>query len=143
MNKTIINMIENGDSSLVAVNGENIYKGDGIGVKPIISPMRNNIEFFKGYEVADTIIGKAAALLLTLSGAKAVYGKIMSRAAVDILKENGIDYQYGVLVDFIKNRSGTGLCPLEDAVKTENNPQIALSKIEKKIEQLMYGVIAI
>ena len=133
-------MIGNGDSSLVAIHGEHIYKADGMGVKPILTPMRNDMGFFKDYEVADTVIGKAAALLLVLSGVKAVYGKIMSRAAVDIFMENGIEHQYGMLVDYIKNREGTGLCPLEDAVKTENNPQKALYKIEEKIEQLMTGI---
>ena len=139
MNKIIIEMIEEGEYSLVAISGEDIYKGSGIGIKPIISPMRENVEFFKGKEVGDTVIGKAAALLLVLSGAKAVYGKIMSRTAVIVLASSGINYKYGELVEFIKNRDNTGMCPLEDAVKDENTPEIAIALIEKRIKELMSG----
>ncbi len=137
MNQSIITMIENGDSSLIATHGNQIYKSSGLGVKPIILPMREDLYFCKDYEVADTIIGRAATLLLILSGATAVYGKIMSRPAVEVFTLHEVEYQYGTLVDVIKNREGNGVCPLEDAVKTIHNPQIAFSIIEERIKELM------
>lgn len=113
------------------------YQTSGKGVKPIISPMRTNRSFFSGKSVADTTIGKAAALLLVLSGAKYVYGEVMSQSAVSVLRENGIIFEYDQLVEYTKNREGTGMCPLEQCIQDETDPAIAWTKIENKIAELM------
>lgn len=137
MNLKIIDLVRGESCTFAAFDGESYYEASGIGVKPIITPMRQNREFFKGKEVADTIIGKAAAMLLVLSGAKAVYGKVMSKGAVQVLKDHGIEISYETLVEYIENRAGNGMCPLEDSVKDEEDIHIAYNKIEKRIEELM------
>lgn len=114
-----------------------LYQTSGKGVKPIISPMRTNRAFFSGKSVADTTVGKAAALLLVLSGAKYVYGEVMSQGAVSVLQENGITFEYGQLVEYTKNREGTGICPLEECIQDEVDPAVAWIKIENKISELM------
>ena len=76
----------------VAADSQSIvYQASGKCVRPIIVPMRTDRSFFEGKYVADTMVGKAAALLLALSGARYVYGEIMSQAAVPVLKENGME----------------------------------------------------
>lgn len=137
MDLKIIDLVRDGSCTFAAFDGESYYEASGIGVKPIITPMRENREFFKGKEVADTIIGKAAAMLLVLSGAKAVYGRVMSKAAVQVLKEHGVEFSYGTLVEYIENRAGNGMCPLEASVKEEEDLHRAYNKIEKRIEELM------
>lgn len=122
----------------VAADSQSIvYQTSGKGVRPIIVPMRTYRSFFEGKYVADTMVGKAAALLLALSGARYVYGEIMSQAAVPVLKENGIAFEYGRLVEYIKNREETGMCPLEQCVAHETDPAAAWTKIENKIAELM------
>lgn len=114
-----------------------VYQALGKGVQPIISPMRKNVDFFKNKYIADTKIGRAAALLFALSGAKYVYGEVMSETAITILQENNIEFEYDILVPFTVNREGTGMCPLEECIKGESNPKIAYKKIETKILELM------
>lgn len=107
------------------------------GYAPLSRPCGTTSHFSTAVLVADTIIGKAAALLLILSGASFVYGTVMSQAAVQVLENAHIPYQYETLVDYIENRTGTGMCPLEDSVKEEDDPQRALPLIEARIAQLM------
>ena len=135
--KEIKEILAAGQYSCVAADATICYRATGMGVKPIITPMRRKRDFFAGLQVGDTIIGKAAALLLVLSGVQFVYGRIMSKAAVAVFEAHDIDYQYEKLVDFIQNRQLNGLCPLEQAVLEEEDPEAAWYKLEKKIAQLM------
>ncbi|NLA70365.1 MAG: DUF1893 domain-containing protein [Clostridiales bacterium] len=137
MNNSIIRRIKSRDIQFAVFDGKNLIEGKGIGVKPIVTPMRENQEYFKGKEVYDTIIGKAAAMLLAYSGATSVYGEVMSEHAVNMLKQNGIKYQYETLVPYIKNREHDGMCPLEEAVRNEDNLENAFDLIEKCIAELM------
>ncbi len=126
------------EATFIACSDNEItYKNTGIGVKPIITPMRTRVDFFKGMDIYDTTIGKAAAMLLALSGAKYVYGEIMSRAALTVLASHGIEYEYKTLVDFIKNRTGDGICPLEQSVLDTDDIELGYRKIEERIAQLM------
>ena len=135
--RELIELVKSGVCTFAADRAEGIYQAEGLGVRPIITPMREDLAFFRGCPVADTIIGKAAALLLVLSGASFVYGTLMSQAAVGALERAQIPYEYETLVPYIENRTGTGMCPLEDAVKDEDDPQKALPLIELRIALLM------
>lgn len=137
MKEKALAILAEGKYSCLAWDEQLRYQGAGMGVKPIITPMREQRNFFKNLQVADTIIGKAAALLLALSGAKFVYGGIMSKAAVEVFRQQGIEYEYGKLVDYIYNRQQNSLCPLEQAVLEVDSPQLAWEKLEAKIKELM------
>lgn len=83
--ENIIQLIKSRTYTCVSADLHSIvYQASGKGVKPIVVPMRTDHLFFKEKFVADTIIGKAAALLLALSGARYVYGEIMSQAAIPV-----------------------------------------------------------
>lgn len=45
----------------------------------------------------------------------------MSKYAVPILEENSIKYEYKNLVDYIQNNDKTGMCPMENKYKEEND----------------------
>lgn len=130
-------VINNKQHAFIAINENETYISDDIGVKPIITKLRQDQEYFKDFVIGDKIIGKAAALLLVLSKVKYVYGKIMSKAAVEVLQSNSIVFEYGEVVDFIQNRTNTGMCPLEDSVKDTCSPENAFVLIEERIKELM------
>ncbi len=88
---------------------------------------------------ADRIVGKAAAMLLTLMGVRAVYGEVMSSAALTLLQERGIEAAYGTLVPSIVNRSGDGPCPMEAAVASLMEPVQAPSAIRRALDALRNG----
>ncbi len=108
-----------------------------IGVKPIMNVLRSDEEGLQDGVVADKVIGKAAALLLVLGGAKAVYGRVMSEGGKTVLEQHGIVCRYGSLVPYIENRTQTGMCPLEASVQEVEDPKQARVEIEKTIAKLM------
>jgi hypothetical protein len=85
------------------------------GVKPLVIWLSSG-EDFHGFSAADKVIGKATAFLYVLLGVKAVYASVISEGALDVLTKNGIDTQYGCVVEHIINRAGDGICPFEQAV---------------------------
>ncbi len=119
--------------SIVASNG---YCSKDSGIKPVIMRLNENLHFFDGLEVADKIIGKASAMLLTLSGVKKVYAHVLSNAGKDIFEKYGIAYEYGEMVDYIVNRKGDGMCPMEMTVKDIDDLNEAYEALNKKIMQL-------
>jgi hypothetical protein len=133
----IIRMLqEQGASCIIRRNGEIILE-EGIGVKPLMKYLREDRAFFRGASVADKVIGKAAAMLLAASGAGMVYGEVMSDAAADLLAAQGIAFSCGKRVRYIHNRTNTGMCPLEEAVQSIDDPQLAFDRVEARITELM------
>lgn len=125
-------------SCIVIKESEIIHRADGRGVKPLLDlyESENGREILKGACVADKIVGKAAAMILTLGKADYVYGEIMSKAAREYLEQQGINYGFGRCVEIISNRLGNGMCPIEDSVMHIDDPEEGLSAIKTRIKQL-------
>ena len=116
--------------SIVASNGYTSFES---GIKPVIFKLNENIHYFEGLSVADKIIGKASAMLLTLSGVKEVYAMVLSKSGQEIFEKYGVKYEYGELVDYIVNRKGDGMCPMELTVKDIDDLNEAYEALNKKI----------
>lgn len=69
-----------------------------------------------GYSAADIVVGKAAAMLFVKSGIAAIYAKTISRSAKAYLESHGVSLSYGTLTEYIINREGTDICPMEKTV---------------------------
>ena len=54
-NQELIALVKSGQCTFAADRGGTCYKAEGLGVRPIITPMRDNLAFFHGCPVADTI----------------------------------------------------------------------------------------
>ena len=128
-------LLESGKACCVIFRGEELLLENGIGVKPLMKYLREDREFFAGAVVADKIIGKAAALLL--SNAAEVYGSVMSETAQEVFDTYQVPYSCGERVPFIQNRTRTGMCPLEDAVRDISDPAKGFDAIEARIAELM------
>ncbi len=120
----------------VLKKGDSVYTSKERGVKPLLELVEHG-KSFKGYSAADKTVGKAAAFLYVLLGVDCVYADIISVQAYKVLKENGIYAdEYGLLTDAILNRSRTGFCPMETAVKGTDDPYEALSLIKNKLKEM-------
>ena len=75
----------------------------------------------KGAVIADKVIGKVASSILVVAGVKAIYADVMSKYAVPVLEQNDIKYEYKKLVDYVQNNDKTGMCPMENKYKDEND----------------------
>ena len=121
--------------SCVFCRGNDVIIKTESGIAPLVGFTDSEIDY-SDFCAADRIIGKAAAFIYVLLNVKAVHGSVMSVSAVEILNHANIAYSYDVLADSIINRTGTGLCPMEDAVKDTDDPQTALVLIKNKLSFL-------
>ena len=125
--------LKDNNYAIIASNG---YYSFDSGIKPVISKLNEDIEYFKGLAVADKIVGKASAMLLCLSGVKRVYCVVLSKTGKEILDKYGVIYQYENLVEFIINRKGNDICPMEKTVKDIDDLNDAYIALKKKVEEL-------
>ena len=87
-------------------------------------------------DIADKVVGKAAAALLIPGKVRQVYADTISEDGLSLLKQYTIKVTYGRKVLYIENRSHTGLCPMEEACQGNDNPQELLVAIENRITQM-------
>ena len=106
-------LLASGGHSLAVRNGSATTTYDGRGVADLHRLLHESPATLRGAEVADKVVGKAAAALMIAGGVKRLHALTVSRPALDLLHGSGVDTTYGELADHIINRAGTGWCPLE------------------------------
>lgn len=131
---TAIETLNNGHYTCVLCKGDKICTSTERGVKPLIGFLDGGD--FRGFSAADKVVGKAAAFVYVLLGVKAVYARVMSEGAVGVFAENDVVYQCDTSAKKIINRTGTGICPMEEAVGELSDPNEALKAIQTKLKQL-------
>ena len=129
-------ILVNGEYTCVLCRDDMIFTSKEKGIKPLIEFIDSGIDF-KGFSAADLIVGRAAAFLYILMGVCSVYADVLSEGAALLLSENEISFEYRVKTKDIHNRSNTGLCPMEEAVKNINEPQAALAAIRDKLAEII------
>lgn len=126
------------EATCVFVLGEMVYISKDRGVQPLLMCYDEN-KMPAGFSAADKVIGKAAAFLYVLLGAKELYADVVSSPALAVLEQYGIKVSYGELTDAIRNRANTGFCPMETAVLAIGKPSEALAAIRKTRVALQKG----
>ena len=125
-----------GDYTCVLCKGEIVYTATEHGIKPLMTWINNGVDL-RGFCAADRIVGKAAALLYVLLGVDTVYAPVMSEAGMDTLTQNGITPLFDNSVKEIRNRTDTGLCPMEEAVQDISDPNEGLAALKERIREMM------
>lgn len=105
------------------------------GISPMMDFIAKGVDL-AGYSVADTVVGKAAALLFVKCGIGKVFAKTLSEKGKKILQLYGLDYEYETLTKSIINRTGTDICPMEKAVLNTENPEEAYAILKDKLNTL-------
>lgn len=85
---------------------------------------------------ADKIVGRAASFLYCRAGVKYLYAETLSEGGAKILTEHGIEFSYKTLTPAIMNRAGTGICPMDSAVKDTEDIDTAYGLIRKRLAEL-------
>lgn len=128
-------VLEAGDYTCVLCLGERRFTSHRRGVTPLLQFIESK-EDFTGFSAADKVVGKATAMLYRLLGVKAVWGKVMSKGAVTILRQAEIAVCFEQLTDHIINRTKTGPCPMEAATAHTDEPREALKIIQETLKNL-------
>ena len=128
-------VLEREDLSVVLCRGTSVLTSGKHGVAPMLDFLSSG-EDLRGYSAADKIVGKAAALLFVKTGVVAVWGEVMSKAALPVFDSHGISCSCRTLVDRIVNRAGTGSCPMELTVAGIDDPDKAETALRQKLAAL-------
>lgn len=129
-------MLHNENYSCVVESCDTIYTFSGRGVSDLYDMVKNKPGFLRGASIADKIIGKAAAALMIIGGVENVYADVISLSALVLLREAGIEADFGRVVPIIQNRSQTDWCPLERICYQEKSAENILPLIDEFITEI-------
>lgn len=90
-------------------------------IKDIREILKEDKSALKDAIIADKVIGKVAGSILAVAGVKEIYADVMSQYAIPVLEENQINYEYKNLTDYVRNNEKTGMCPMENKYKEEED----------------------
>ena len=108
-------LLSEGGYTCVLCRGDICRTSTARGVRPLVEFLDEGI--FRDFSAADKVIGKATAFLYVLLGVRAVYTPVISESALEILLAQGIRVEFDLAVPAIFNRTRTGFCPMETAVR--------------------------
>lgn len=107
--------LSEGFSCVAVRDGAVLAAREGRGIAPLLALYEKTPELLRGASVADKVIGRAAATVLVMAGAREVYGEIMSVHGAAQLRAHGIACSCGTEVPRIDNRAKDGMCPMEQS----------------------------
>ena len=125
-------LLTQGGYTCVLCKGDCIHTSTYRGVRPLMDLLDTDVS---GFSAADKVVGRATALLYCLLGIKELYACIISDAAAGVLQIHNIPVQWDRRVPFIKNREGTGRCPMEMATEGISDPADAPAAIRKTLKE--------
>jgi Domain of unknown function (DUF1893). len=128
-------LLTNSDCTFAAMKNGEVYKSSLKGILPVINKLKEDPAYFEGADVADEVIGKAAALLLIYGKVRSIYTPVISEHAMEILEKHHIYFEYDKKVPFILNRNKDGMCPMEKTVLNTDDPVTAYKLLSDKISK--------
>lgn len=106
----LIRRLHEGNHSLVIFNGD-IHCFDGKGIADLYRLYWEQPSLLQGAQVADKVIGKAAAAFMILGKVKEVFGGVVSSAAMALFRHYGVKIHVEQEVPYIINRAHNGWSP--------------------------------
>ena len=128
-------MLSGGEYTAVLCRGKQTYTSTLRGVKPLVAWIEDKTDF-SGFAAADKVVGKATAFLYLILGVQAVYAQVISKPALQVLKEYNVIVEYSKLAENIVNRQGDGICPFEEQVLKLTDKNEAYVAIREKMCQM-------
>lgn len=130
-----IGLLNAGEHTCVLAKGDTVYTSSERGVKPLMTWLEEDTSLV-GFSAADKVVGKATALLYVLLGVKQVYARVASVPAAEVFRTHGIPFEADTVVPAIRNRKGTGFCPMEQATRDITDPSDAPRAIKDALAKL-------
>ena len=118
--------------SCIIKNGSNIRTFTERGIADLYRLLCEEPAFLKGAMVADKVVGKAAAAIMVAGAVGEIHADVISRAAYDLLSQEGTPFGYTRLVPYIVRHDGQGMCPMEELTLDAPTPLEAVARITKK-----------
>ena len=122
-------LLEDSLAFIVINNGQIIGTSVGKGVVDLLALVESQAAKLTGASLADKLVGKAVAAMVCHVGIKAVYTPVISRAALEMLRQHNIRPEYDELVPMILSRDGVMRGPLEQLLLEINDPAQAVAVV--------------
>ena len=111
-------------------DGHVIFESSDPMLKPLFVCLIEKRGELKGATVVDKIVGRAAALLMTLGKVKNVYTPLASETAKSVLDEAGIELSANRMIPYITNRDKTCMCPMEKMANESESAEAFFEKLK-------------
>lgn len=131
----LISLVEAGGYTLALSDGTETLTDSRRGIRPLMD-LYDSGKSVRGWQAADKIVGRAAAILYSRLGVAGVYASVISKDALSVLRGCGIAVEYGVLTERIINRSGTGICPMEETISGISDFDECIYKLRIKLDEI-------
>ena len=124
-----------GSVSCVLKRGEELLLSEKSGIRPMLDWIGEGRDL-RDFDAADKIVGKAAAMLFVKAGIRSVYAAVLSRPGKEYLEKHGITVSFDTLTDWIVNRRGDGMCPMEETVLQLEDAEEGYLALKARAEEL-------
>lgn len=118
--------------SIVLIDEKEIIISDQKGIIPLLELINSNKKL-ENFSIADKVVGKAVAILILKANIKNVYAKTLSVSAKNLLEKRHVNVKYSFLVDVIKNKDNTDICPMERAVENIDDVETGYRILKEKV----------
>ena len=110
---------------------------EGRGVSDLYRLYTSDSRFLKSAEIADKVVGRAAAALMILGGVKRIHTDVISSLALSLFQGAGVEVDFDEEVPHIINRKRDGWCPLETRCKDCTTPEECFIQIESFMKETL------
>ena len=130
-------LAKTGDRLVVIKDGSVLFNSREPGIKPLLEAIHGipAVEL-RGARVADTVVGKAGALLLAYADVAFVASEVMSNIGMDTLRAHRIPFYTKTVVPTILGRNAKQQCPFEKAVRDATDPRRAFDILTELAQAL-------
>ena len=133
--QSAVNLISEERAVCLVIKENVIVKTEtGRGVTPIIRLYESGV--LENSFVVDKVVGKAAAMVMTLGKIKGCHAVTISKPALEWFRKCNVMVEYEKVVDYIINRTGDGMCPMEQTVRALDDNKDIIEILKAKIEEL-------
>ncbi len=135
--KPVHEFLFGGNTFVAALRNRKLWTSSKRGIQPLMNAFEAKVDM-KGAVCHDRIVGRAAAFLFVKAGVAEVHSPKVSKGALTLLQRHGIKVFADELIDAIRNREGTGLCPMEKATAQirDDDIDVAYQALIAAIEKL-------
>lgn len=124
--------VRSGASVAIAKAGRLLAQAKGGGVAPLLIALREAGDEARGSCVTDRVVGRAAAMIMLDAGVARVHAFIVSKPAIELFSSRKLACTFDRLVEFITDRSGKDMCPIEKLSMGRTDCRLLRMELEHK-----------
>ncbi len=133
--QAVLQQIRQGEIVCAAIReGVIVAAETGRGVAPVLQMYKKGQ--LTGSFLVDKVVGKAAAMVMTRGEVTGCHGITVSQAALNWFRQWDVPVTCDHITDYIVNRTGDGMCPMEQAVLHLQEDRNIVSVLEQTLARL-------